>query len=72
MPSRATVPTLTIPALAHSASTCTNNSASRSACRWRNRLIVLWSGARLAAITRNATSSTQRRSIWREERSPTT
>lgn len=44
MPSTATVSTLTIPALAHDATTCTTNSASRSACRRRNLEIVLWSG----------------------------
>ena len=32
--------------------------------------IVVWSGARLAQITRVATSSTQRRSSRRDERSP--
>ncbi len=38
---------------------------------WRNRAMVEWSGTWFAAITRKATSSVQRRSIRREERSPT-
>ena len=37
VPSTATVPTLTIPAFAHIASTCTNNPANGSAYRCRNR-----------------------------------
>jgi len=39
--------------------------------RTRKRAIVAWSGAWLAQITRKATSSRQRRSIPRGERSPT-
>jgi hypothetical protein len=39
-------------------------------CVARNRAIVAWSGCWLAATTRNATSSTSRRSILRLDRSP--
>ena len=37
---------------------------------WRNREMVVWSGAWLAAMTRKATSLSQHRSIRRDERSP--
>ena len=40
VPSIATRPTFTIPALAHNANTCTNNPANAPACRFRNRAIV--------------------------------
>jgi hypothetical protein len=43
---------------------------SGRSCRWRNRAIVVWSGAWLAVMTRTATSSWQRRSIRRDDRSP--
>jgi hypothetical protein len=39
--------------------------------RARKRATVAWSGTWFAQITRKATSSRQRRSIPREERSPT-
>jgi hypothetical protein len=51
--------------------TCVKVAASASSCRPRKRAIVAWSGIRFAAITRKATSSRQRRSIPRLERSPT-
>ena len=40
VPSTATVPTRTIPALAHNINTSPNNPASASWCSNRNRLIV--------------------------------
>jgi hypothetical protein len=55
---------------AQSASTCANTSASACLWRARKRAIVAWSGIRFAVITRKATSSRQRRSIPRLERSP--
>jgi hypothetical protein len=53
------------------ASTSPNGPANAASWRWRNRAIVVWSGARFAQITRVATSSMQRRSIRRDDRSPT-
>jgi hypothetical protein len=71
LPSSATIPTDTTPARADSTSTCVNVAASACSWRTRNRAIVAWSGIRFAQITRKATSSRQRRSICRDERSPT-
>jgi hypothetical protein len=70
VPSSATVPTRTIPAAAHSRKDSTRNPARACSWRMRKRAMVTWSGVWLAASTRKATSSTQRRSIWREERTP--
>jgi len=44
--------------------------ARACSCRTRNRAMVTWSGSWLPASTRKATSSWQRRSICREERTP--
>ena len=71
VPSIDTIPTLTIPAAAHSRSTWANTSANASWWRARNRAIVVWSGASWPHTTRNATWSRHSRSIRREERSPT-
>jgi hypothetical protein len=70
-PSTATTPVRTSPASAQSASTWPK--MPESACSWRclKREIVVWSGTWLAQITRKATSSRQRRSICRDEFSPT-
>ena len=71
VPSKATRPTLAIPARWHSGSdeenTCFN------ACSWRfeKRTIVVWSGNSPAQITLKATSIWQARSIRRDERMPT-
>ena len=59
------------PRLAAEPSTWPKSSASTSSWRTRKRAIVAWSGTWLAQITRKATSSRQRRSICRAERSPT-
>ena len=70
VPSSATVPTRTMPAAAHSSSNATRNPASAVSWRTRNRAMVTWSGVWLAARTRKARSSLQRRSICREDRTP--
>ena len=51
VPSRATVPTRTMPAAAHSLSEATKNPASGVSWRARNRAMVTWSGSRLPAST---------------------
>jgi hypothetical protein len=58
-----------IPA-AHSFSDTTRKPASAVWWRTRKRAIVTWSGSWLAASTRKARSSVQRRSICRQERTP--
>jgi hypothetical protein len=70
VPSIATIPTLTSPARAQSKST--PEKSSEIACSWRarKRAIVAWSGTWFAVMTRKATSSEQRRSIPRAERTP--
>jgi hypothetical protein len=70
VPSRATVPTCTMPAAAHSFSEATRKPARACSWRARNRAIVTWSGVWLPASTRKATSSWQRRSSCREDRTP--
>lgn len=70
VPSMATMPTWHSPAWAHSMSTSVNSPATAASWSARNRLIVEWSGARLAQITRLAISVWQARAIWRDERTP--
>jgi hypothetical protein len=70
VPSIATSPGRSSPCLAHTASTWPNKDAIAVSWVARNRAIVAWSGCWLAATTRNATSSTSRRSILRLDRSP--
>ena len=71
VPSIAMVPTWTRPAARHSTRTWVNSSANTARCRVRNAAMVSWSGCWLAVITRNATSCSQLRSIWRDEVCPT-
>src|SRR5688572_31098842 len=52
-------------------STCSKNPCSALRCRLRKSPIVRWSGTLPAASTRNATSSTNRRCILRDENTPT-
>jgi hypothetical protein len=52
VPSSATVPTLTVPAAAHSRKDSTRNPARAASWRARNRAMVTWSGVALAARTR--------------------
>jgi hypothetical protein len=52
VPSIATTPVETSPALAHSTSTEPNSSPSAASWRTTKRAIVAWSGTRLAQITR--------------------
>jgi hypothetical protein len=68
--SSATVPTQTMPAAAHNLREATRNPASALWWRTPNRAMVTWSGVWLAASTRKAMSSWQRRWICREERTP--
>jgi hypothetical protein len=71
VPSRATVPMRTRPASAQSRRTSVKQLArARSFCL-RNRAIVVWSGELFPQMTRKAMSSSQRRSIFLLERSPT-
>ncbi len=70
VPSRDTTPTRIGPAAAHSRRTSVKHAARACSFAWRNRAMVLWSGAVLAVITRKAMSSWHRRSILRLERSP--
>jgi pimeloyl-ACP methyl ester carboxylesterase len=70
VPSRATVPTRTMPAAAHSRKDWTRNPARACSWRARKRAMVTWLGSWLAASTRKVMSSFKRRSIWREERTP--
>jgi hypothetical protein len=69
VPSNAT-PTRTMPAAAHSFKDWMRKPARACSWRARKRAMVTWSGTWLAASTRKAMPSLQRRSIWREDRTP--
>jgi hypothetical protein len=71
VPSSAMSPRRIRPAAEHSRTDWTSSSARAATWRTRNRAIVTWSGELLPASTRKARSSRQRRSICREERTPT-
>jgi hypothetical protein len=65
-----TRPTLAMPALAQSRSDAESASSRAAWCPWRDRALVVWSGAWLVAATPKATSTCQARSIRRELRTP--
>jgi len=71
VPSKATRPTLAIPARWHSRSDEENTCFNACSWRLRKREIVVWSKNSPARITLKATSWWQARSICRDERMPT-
>ena len=71
VPSMATCPSFTSPALSHSRSACTNSFPSASRCTSRKSFTVVKCGCSPPAITRNATSSYVARASRREENTPT-